>query len=166
MPIIGAIIAIVIYLICAGLINKYIKTKSRFNFYLAGPMRGYADFNKSTFIKVANLIRDQGHTVFNPAEVNDDNMDFEDCMIVDLDAVVNRCDKIVFLPGWRKSEGANAEALAAFVCGKPSYSVKMLNGGKELKLVFLNLTNYYLPYSRYGNKSKSLTPRTKRKASC
>jgi len=135
--------------------------KQRFDFYLAGPMRGYENLNKAMFLNVATLIREGGQTVFNPAEVNDDNMDFEDCMKVDLDAVINKCNKIVFLPNWTKSEGANAEALVAFVCGKPAYTAKVTKKSNKLKLVLLDLTEYTVPYG--GESSDSLTPRTKRK---
>lgn len=36
--------------------------------YLAGPMRGYAEFNFPAFHAAAARLREQGHTVFNPAE--------------------------------------------------------------------------------------------------
>ena len=97
------------------------REEERFDFYLAGGMSGYKNKNKDMFLKVATLMRKQGNTVFNPGEVNDDNMTFEECMRVDLDAVINRCDGIAFLPDWKLSLGSNAEAFSACVCGKPAH---------------------------------------------
>ena len=38
------------------------------NIYVAGPMRGYPEFNFPSFHAAAAQLRAAGHTVFNPAE--------------------------------------------------------------------------------------------------
>ena len=118
----------------------------QFDFYLAGPMRNYENKNKAMFLKVATLLRKQGYTIFNPGEVNDDGMTFEECMTVDLDAVINRCRGIAFLPGWRDSLGANTEAIAAFVCGKVAYKTRLIKKGTEVSLRKIGLAKRTLPY--------------------
>ncbi len=127
-------------------LSKIWKRKQQFDFYLAGGMRGYENKNKDMFLKVATLIREQGYTVFNPGEVNDDGMSFEKCMCIDLDAVVNRCNNIAFLPGWRNSVGANAEAFAAFVCGKEAYQTRLIKKDTKVSLKKISLTKRTLPY--------------------
>jgi len=148
--------------------NNAVKLSSIFNFMQESASNnaeqlkfGYDDLNKPLFLAIANGLRDQGYTVFNPAEVNDDDMDFEDCMRIDLDAIVNKCDGIVFLPKWKLSEGSNAEALAACVCGKDAYTAQLLKKKNVVRLKPFNLKRYFLPYG--GASSQSLSPRTKRK---
>ena len=122
------------------------REEKQFDFYLAGPMRNYKDKNKVMFFTVATMLRDQGYTIFNPAEVNDEGMTFEECMTVDLDAVINRCKGIAFLPGWRDSLGANTEALAAMVCGKEAYQTRFIKKGTKLSLKRIGLVKKTLPY--------------------
>lgn len=118
----------------------------QFDFYLAGPMRNYEGKNKAMFLTVATLLRDQGYTVFNPGQVNDDGMSFQECMRIDLDAVVNKCGSIAFLPGWRDSLGANAEAFAASVCGKDAFQVRLIKNDTTLRLKKISLAKRTLPY--------------------
>ena len=120
--------------------------EKQFDFYLAGAMRGYEDKNKAMFLKVATLLREQGHIIFNPGEINDDGMSFSECMVVDLDAVINRCEGIVFLPDWKNSLGANTEALVAAVCGKEAYQVRLIKKGTQVKLREISLAKRTLPY--------------------
>ena len=122
------------------------REEKQFDFYLAGPMRNYKDKNKSVFLKVATLLREEGYTVFNPGEVNDSGMTFEECMSVDLDSVINRCKGIAFLPGWRDSLGANTEALVAVVCGKEAYQTRLIKNGTQLRLKRIGLVKKTLPY--------------------
>jgi len=136
------------YLKSKGLLS-YIELSrpiKQFDFYLAGGMRGHENKNKDMFLKVATLLREQGHTVFNPGEVNDDGMTFEECMRIDLNAVINRCKNIAFLPGWRESLGANTEALVAAVCGKKAYQVRLIKKDTQVKLREISLAKRTLPY--------------------
>lgn len=96
------------------------------NIYLAGPMRGYPEFNFPAFHAAADYLRARGHTVFSPAEndiekgysqkiaeigVNDDIM--RDCIFDDLKYIIRHADTIALLPGWRQSKGVAAELATA-----------------------------------------------------
>lgn len=97
--------------------------------YLAGPMRGIPNFNFPAFDFAAARLRDQGHSVFSPAErdraaygaeiennptgdeakVTNAACTINDCMLADTDWICRNADAIALLPGWEKSSGANAE---------------------------------------------------------
>lgn len=98
--------------------------------YIAGPMRGIADFNFPAFFEAEDLGRHLGFQVLNPAR-----QDLEDA-IAPLDPMIplgsemtryfasrdlamlcslkaENGDAIALLPGWEKSRGAAAEFFAA-----------------------------------------------------
>jgi len=139
------------------------KKKFRYDFYLAGPMRGYPEMNTPLFNRAAKRLRDQGYTVFNPAEVNDEHLSFEECMTVDLDAVVNQCNAIAILPGWRDSIGSNGEVFTAFLCGKDVFEVDLESDPDLVVLTKVLTENYKLPYKKQTRRSRK-TSRTKTKA--
>ena len=94
--------------------------------YLAGPMRGYLEYNFPEFIRVAQEIRDKGHDVFNPAErelqdgfnpETDTVKELAYYMQMDLPEVC-KSDAVAVLKGWDKSRGAVLEVLVAFGIGK------------------------------------------------
>lgn len=77
--------------------------------YIAGPMSGLPDLNFPAFHATAKKLRDLGHDVVNPAEINPDHtMPWGECMRKDIAALVT-CDTIVLLQGWRQSRGATLE---------------------------------------------------------
>ena len=119
-----------------------------FDFYLAGPMRGIKDENTPMFNKVATMLREYGYTVFNPAEANDGDLSFEECMTVDLDAVVNKGANVAILPGWRKSLGSNVEVFSAYVCGKAVYEVDIETNPGFIMFLQVQTDKYDLPYGR------------------
>jgi hypothetical protein len=109
--------------------------------YIAGPMRGIAWFNYPLFDRVAKELREAGNEVISPAD-EDRRVGFDpfanpEYRIADactfpseasfesfdktvrrcLEAVL-RCDEIVLLPGWEKSQGALAELAIAAWMGK------------------------------------------------
>lgn len=86
------------------------KNGERFHVYLSGPMTGLPDYNRPAFDKEAARIREQGKTVFNPAEVGprESIMPREWYMRKDIEALL-KSDSVVMLPGWEKSEGARLE---------------------------------------------------------
>lgn len=94
--------------------------------YLAGPMRGYAQFNFPAFYHGAEHLRALGHEVFNPAE-RDANVGFDptemdgdedlaelgfdlrEALAADTDFISKHAEAIALLPGWESSSGARAE---------------------------------------------------------
>ena len=88
--------------------------------YVAGPMRGYADLNFPEFYRVANLLREVGHDVFNPAagtggEITQDRL--RKWMAQDLQWICLHAEAIALLDGWPESKGACAERAAALALG-------------------------------------------------
>jgi hypothetical protein len=103
--------------------------------YLAGPMRGIADFNFPAFFKAAEVLRAQGYKVFSPAEKDIEDhgdavyknnptgdvalaasrtsFDIRAAIWADLEYIVWEADAIALLPGWEKSKGVMAELATA-----------------------------------------------------
>ena len=100
--------------------------------YLSGPMSGLKNFNHETFNLNAAFLRDEGWSVFSPAE-----MDLE--LGIDLTGPITEdqyqalmrndyralteCSAIAFLPGWEKSRGAKLESDFANVLKLERYRV-------------------------------------------
>lgn len=122
----------------------------KFDYYLAGPMRGYKKMNAPLFNKVAEMLRNNGHTVFNPAEVNDEDLSFEECMVVDINAVVNECENIAILKQWRESLGSNVEVFVAFAIGKSVYEIDIDINPGFVTMQPVDINSYDLPYKRNG----------------
>lgn len=77
--------------------------------YVAGPMTGYPELNFPAFHAAAAALREAGHHVENPAEINaDPNAAWLDCMRADIARLVT-CDAVYMLPGWERSRGARIE---------------------------------------------------------
>lgn len=104
--------------------------------YLAGPMRGIPEFNFPRFNAVAKALRANGHEVFNPAErdterhggvdISTGNSDgsiekakathgfsLRAALADDLEYICKCANTVALLPGWEKSDGAQAEWRAA-----------------------------------------------------
>lgn len=118
--------------------------------YIAGPMSGIAFFNYPMFDRVAEILRKAGNEVISPADEdrkqdgfdpfanpeysNPDacifpaEMDFHKTVRRCLDAVL-RCDEIVLLPGWERSNGAVAELTLAMWLGKRVRHLTISDGG-------------------------------------
>lgn len=83
--------------------------------YLAGPMTGLPDKNYPEFIRVAMILRNAGHFVYNPAE-----RPFDDIRAAfrDYTAFITReACTIVLMPGHWRSLGATAERSLGIVLG-------------------------------------------------
>lgn len=117
------------------------------NVYVAGPMRGYKDFNFPAFMAAAEYLRSHGHTVFNPAErdierdgaemsksdtgdiVEAEAKGFDRRVAItdDLLYIINHADAIALLPGWQESKGANAEFWTAQFLDLQIWELAMIN---------------------------------------
>lgn len=106
-----------------------------FRVYVAGPMRGVAEFNFPLFCAVTHELRQRGWEVFNPAErdlkagfnptgmdgtdeeMRRHNFSLREALAADTDWICNNADAIYLLPGWEKSTGAIAERALAEALG-------------------------------------------------
>lgn len=109
-------------------------------FYLAGPMRGYPLYNFSEFARGALALRKAGYFIESPAEYDlakglnpaepldsDTNAQVFDINAVlkeDFEIILERCQGIVLLPGWRKSSGTCAEVVVGYYSGKQIWELK------------------------------------------
>lgn len=85
--------------------------------YLSGPMTGMPGLNFPAFNVAAARLRDLGHEVVNPAELNKDPAArWHECLRVDLKALLD-CNTIALLDGWQKSNGAHLEMHVAHRVG-------------------------------------------------
>lgn len=106
--------------------------------YLAGPMRYYPEFNFPAFFHYANKLKELGFVVFNPAErdtIQDNFNPKKDLakplrwyMKYDLPAVCES-DAVVVMPGWEHSQGARLEVHTAREVGIPVFDVNAVIGG-------------------------------------
>ena len=111
-------------------------------YYLAGPMSGIPQFNIPTFDNAATDLRERGHDVTSPAELDSAEMresamqclegdmsalskelgeTWGDCLARDVKMLADELDAVIALPGWRNSKGANLELYVAMLCNKPIY---------------------------------------------
>ena len=107
--------------------------------YVAGPMRGYPEFNFPAFNVATVKLQAAGHTVFNPAardammhgedfsksnpdgDIEQAEKDFgfslREAMAADLAWICEHADAIFLLKGWEKSAGAKCERALALTLG-------------------------------------------------
>jgi hypothetical protein len=118
--------------------------------YLAGPMRGYPEYNFPAFHKATAKLRADGWRIDSPAERDEadqsinhakdragwaDHLGLDYFMQFDL-AMVCRADCAIVLPGWEKSQGARLETAVATEVGHPVFEfTQKLFGKYELKAV-------------------------------
>ena len=107
-------------------------------------MRGIPKFNFPAFMEAAEVLRKQGHKVFNPAERDLEKYDekvlssptgnlktaekggfnLREALAADLKYVCLKADAVVLLPGWENSKGAQAEKATAHALGLEVYEYK------------------------------------------
>ena len=107
--------------------------------YIAGPMRGYPEFNFPAFRDMTSWLRSKGHEVFSPAERdnqthraefergNDKDSEAEaaaqhgfslrEALADDMQWIALHADAIYMLVGWEQSKGARAEHALAQALG-------------------------------------------------
>jgi hypothetical protein len=104
--------------------------------YLAGKMSNLPYFNVPTFLKYGSILEADGHTVFNPAKKDIERagefyrqcptgsraeleaagvpqLNYRDCMKLDLNWIMDEADAIALIPGWETSPGAKVEKALA-----------------------------------------------------
>jgi len=108
--------------------------------YIAGPMRGYPNFNFAAFFSAEKELKEEGFDlIFNPARKDEEdygkdfakgNLDgnleqlteetgfnLREALAIDLDWICKYATHIYMLPGWEKSAGATAERATAIALG-------------------------------------------------
>lgn len=107
--------------------------------YIAGPMRGYLEFNFPAFHAAAAKLRADGHVVFSPAErdtqrhgtdiskgnaTGDESLatqqhgfNLRDALGDDLAWICAEAECVAMLPGWENSKGACAERATGVALG-------------------------------------------------
>jgi hypothetical protein len=115
--------------------------------YVAGPMRGYDNFNYESFDRQAEILRKQGWSVINPAEMDRDissppsdpheydpktnyaDREFmREALRRDLVAICDMCTAVYMMSGWEQSRGAKAEWHCAKALGlEIHYEVPLIN---------------------------------------
>lgn len=107
--------------------------------YVAGPMRGYPQFNFPAFDRACAFLRELGHIPLGPQEfdrmcgVNEKvegyidiaNCDIKNFMARDLQLIILEADAVMVIPGWRTSKGALTEVCLARTIGLPVYDHSM-----------------------------------------
>lgn len=100
--------------------------------YIAGPMRGYPEYNFPAFFAAEEWLRNKGIGAINPARMDIDlgfdpkkslevqpSFDMQSFIRRDVYAILSldpQRDAICLLPGWQESTGARAEeALATWI---------------------------------------------------
>lgn len=82
-------------------------TKQKEIIYISGPMAGIEGYKKN-FKAAEEKMKEAGHEVVNPAEIDVEGMDREEILDMDL-KLLGGCDGICMLKGWQQSCGANRE---------------------------------------------------------
>ncbi len=94
--------------------------------YVAGKMRGEEAFNFERFFYWAHVLKQDGHTVINPAQIDVekflkgwqwDDSQYTEVLLEDL-RLITTVDAIFLLKGWQDSPGAVAEVTFANALGK------------------------------------------------
>ena len=99
--------------------------------YISGPMTGIPEHNFPAFIKAKKLLKDLGFEVLSPHEAPKCDT-WEGYMRHDLQLVC-KSDKIVMLPGWKKSRGALLEKMVADnLCMEAWFIIELSDGEFEL----------------------------------
>ena len=91
--------------------------------YIAGPMRGYDNFNFPAFWAAEAQLMSSGYECINPAHNGPQTIN--DHMTQDA-AAVARADLVAVLPGWEDSQGARLEVMMANYLGVPVYHAASL----------------------------------------
>lgn len=100
--------------------------------YISGPITGIENY-KELFGNAENKIKYMGYEVINPARIEFDCLSWDEYMKVDLE-LLEMCDAVVMLEGWKNSPGA---------CVERGYAL-----GTD-KMVFNSLTEFFSKMESY-----------------
>lgn len=101
--------------------------------YIAGPMRGYENYNFPAFYEADDRLTELGWIVGNPARMDDETGGADQYTVMpgtqgvrlamqrDLVWIAKHADAIYMLRGWENSSGANAEWTLAKMLGLEIY---------------------------------------------
>jgi hypothetical protein len=98
--------------------------------YVAGPMRGYPEFNYPKFNGFASELAGAGWDIVNPVRVGESIADAEainsdpallEAVLAAEILALKTCEAIYLLNGWEKSDGARKEVAAAIAHGLMIY---------------------------------------------
>jgi hypothetical protein len=107
--------------------------------YLAGPMTGIPQFNFPLFEATAKRLREAGHLIITPHEMDDPDVcaaawaspdgapgtgspngeTWGDFLSRDVKLVADEAHGVLLLDGWERSRGARLETFVAYLCEKP-----------------------------------------------
>ena len=100
---------------------KTIEDIKKFKIFIAGPMRGYPNYNFDKFDRVEKLLKDNGIDCVNPGrisrkfkevEVNNDINVYNEMVRLQQEAQ-KTCNAILLLDGWQWSKGVKLEVKTA-----------------------------------------------------
>lgn len=119
-------------------------------YYLAGPMSNLPGFNFEAFHEAAEVLREQGYNLVNPAELDYEiaravkanangshreltatlaekglyTPTWAECLRRDIEIVSNeKCVGVIVIDGWEESQGAQFETYVAYKLLKPVYKL-------------------------------------------
>lgn len=111
--------------------------------YVAGPMRGYKDWNREAFLSAKKRWEAAGHQVFCPMTVGCDGLGYKTEQEVDPHSIpgashlrhvmlsdfaaICAADAVAVLPGWEHSAGATVEVALAQFLGTALYNAVTMN---------------------------------------
>ena len=118
--------------------------------YISGPMIGIEEHNAPMFNQVANELREHGHEVINPIELDEPETEeptWADYLRRDIFYVL-QVDNLVVLPEWKRSRGALLEILLAKTLNVPVWDYETKDELKishwEVCLLFAKAYKYWM----------------------
>ena len=120
--------------------------------YISGPMKNIPDGNMQAFDEAEKQLKQRGYEVINPHKKCEElNIRFfkigkvptyEDYLREDIIHMLEKCDAVLVLPGWRGSKGSKLEIANALACGIDVFLILHLyirgnmNAGKQFEKDF------------------------------